>query len=441
MNSNELMLKQGSFKELVLKLSIPAIVISLVMVIYNVADIFFIGKTNDPNQIAAISLATPVFSLLSGFGTLYGSGGSILISTALGANEKDKVKKISSTSFYLSLLSGFIVTIIIELFTPNILKLLGSDNNTYMFAASYLRIFAIGCGFGIVNTAFGNIIRADGSAVMSMITNLTGTISNIILDAIFILIFGMGVKGAAIATLLANLISFIFIVVYICFKQESLSINLKYFKFNIFKIMSVGFPMACSSLLMSVSDTFSNNIMMTYGSTALSAQSCASKISLLITMSTMGLVLGLQPAISYAFGAKNKERLSYLIKRSIIFSIIIGLTLSAICFVNRERLVSIFINDNEVIELGKLMIIASLIVGPFSGIFYTCTSYLQATANVKYATLVSLLDKFIILLPVLYLSNYLFNMIGVAWSKSITMFISTIIASIITYRCFKKVSF
>ena len=258
MNDNEKMLKNGSFKELVLKLSIPAIIISLVMVIYNIADIYFIGKTNDPNQIAAISLATPVFTIMSGFGTLFGSGATILISTALGANEKDKVKKISSTAFLVSVISGLIFTLIIMLFTEKIAYMLGADESTVAFACDYLKIFSLGCAFSITNTAFGNIIRADGSAVISMLSNIVGTISNIILDAIFILSLGMGVKGAALGTFIANGISFVFIVIYITCKQNSLSINPKYAKFNVFNIVAYGFPMASSNLLMSVSDTISN---------------------------------------------------------------------------------------------------------------------------------------------------------------------------------------
>ena len=181
--------------------------------------------------------------------------------------------------------------------------------------------------------------------------------------------------------------------------------------------------------------------MMAYGSIALSAQSLASKISLIITMTLMGLILGLQPAYAYSFGAKDKLRLSNLIKKSLVLSIVVGLILSSLCYINRISLISMFINNNEVIELSEQMILAAIIAGPFAGVFYVCTSFLQSTANIKYATVVSISDKFILFIPVLYTMNYLFGMVGIAWSKSISMVIAMIIAAVLSIRCYKKINF
>lgn len=252
MNKNQQMLAEGSYCRLALKLCLPSIVIMLVTVVYNMADTFFIGQTGDANQVAAISLCAPLFSLLSGLGTLFGNGGCTAISLALGEDNSGKTKAISSFCFLGSLVVSFLFTAVVLGFLEPICFELGADVDTIADTCRYLRIIALGAPFVLFNTVFASVIRADGSAVSSMICNAVGTISNILLDALFILVFSWGVQGAAVATVIGNFISCVYLVIHIYRKQPALSFTLKAWKLDVaFSVLPLGIPMACSTLLLS----------------------------------------------------------------------------------------------------------------------------------------------------------------------------------------------
>ena len=274
MQQNQEMLEKGSYGSLILKLSIPTIIIMLVMIIYNMADTFFIGQTGDPNKIAAISLCGPLFSVLSGLGTLFGSGGCTAISLAFGKNERGRIKAVTSVCCYGALLIGIIFLVFVYFFTPIICTMLGAYADTIDYTVKYLRVIALGAPLILFNNVFANIIRADGAAAQSMISNLLGTFVNIGLDALFILGFQWGVTGVAAATVIGNTVSCLYLFYYITRKQPAFSLNpgdicLK--SEILTPVLTLGLPMACSTLLMSFSGMLANRLMTGYGNTALAA--------------------------------------------------------------------------------------------------------------------------------------------------------------------------
>ena len=218
MNRNQETLEKAPYTKLLLTLCVPTIIIMLVMVIYNMADIYFIGRTKNEDMIAAVSLCSPLFSILSGLGTLFGSGGCTSISLALGRGDTDRVKKISALCFYGSVVLGTLFLVVVLTLLSPASKMLGADEATLDFTKDYLRVIAIGAPVILFSNVFMNIIRADGAAKESMIANLLGTVTNIVLDPVFILAFHMGVTGAAAATVLGNAVSAAYIVWY-CLKK------------------------------------------------------------------------------------------------------------------------------------------------------------------------------------------------------------------------------
>ena len=204
MNSNRDLFEKASVPKAVALMAIPTIVTMLVVVIYNMADTFFIGQTGDALQVAAVSLATPVFMVFMALGNLFGIGGSSAISRALGEKNEQRARQISAFCCYGSLGVGILMTLIFILFMDGILKMIGASPATIDYARQYLTFVAIGAPFVMFGTAYGNIVRGEGAAKESMIGNLIGTITNIILDPIMILWLGWGVSGAAVATVLGN---------------------------------------------------------------------------------------------------------------------------------------------------------------------------------------------------------------------------------------------
>ncbi len=437
MKRNEELLGNASFGRLVLNLCIPSVVIMLVMVIYNMADTFFIGQTGDPNKIAAISLCAPLFTVLSGLGTLFGSGGCTCISIAFGKKEYEKIKHYTSFCCYASLVLGLLFAIVVLSTTPAICMALGADTDTFEDACSYLRIIALGAPFIMFTNVFANVIRADGAAVQSMIANGLGTVTNIILDALFILVFKWDVSGAAFATVLGNMVSCIYLLYYVVRKQKAFSLSPRMFTLRkeiSLVVLSLGVPMACSTLLLSFSNVIANRMIVGYGAVALAAQGVSSKIGMVTSMLAMGICMGLQPAISFCYGRGDKERLNKIIRNTGILTVIIGTVLSILGMIFRDYLIAIFIQNDDVIAYGQIMIFASLITGPFYGLYQLCQSFLQSTEKASYATFTAFLDKGIIYIPMLFLMEHFFGLYGIVFTGAVTLLFSLIIGAVLSFR-------
>lgn len=431
MNKNEILLREEAFGKLALNLCVPSVVIMIVMVLYNMADVFFIGKLNDPYMITAVGLAGPLFSILSGFGTLFGSGGCTVISLALGKGNRTRARQVTALCLYGSILVGIVFEILTLLFLEPIAYLIGADAGTMTYTMDYLRVILLFAPVSIFSNVFLNLIRADGAARESMIANVAGTVMNILLDPLFILVLHWGVEGAAVATGLGNCTSAILLLRYMWKNRELYSAKLDDAKPRrdvLLPVVSLGLPMAFSTILMSFSHMLANNLLAAYSTIALAAQGVASKVGMLISVTSMGICMGMQPAISYSYAAENKERMNEIVKKTGITTVSVALALSAFCLLFREPLLTAFIDDRNVIAIGRIALLASVMAGPFYGAYQLCTTYLQATGRAGFAALASLLSKGIIYIPVLLLLNAGFQKYGILFTGAVTDTLSLLAA-------------
>ena len=438
---SEKLLREGSVGQLLLKLSLPVILIMMVTVLYNMADVFFIGRCGDRFQLAAISLAGPVFSAISAFNTLIGFGGCTACSIALGEGREDFVKKYSAFVLYASLAIGLMLTALILGGMKVLLSLLGTNGETAVYTAQYLRILALGAPFLVMSGALGNTVRADGEVKSAMLASLTGTLLNIALDPLFIAVFRWGCSGAALATVIGNIVSLLLLLRAVSGKR-AFSLSLRDFTLRkevSLRVLGLGLPMAASTLLMSFSSTISNRLTVSYGNVAVAARSVAGKSAMLIPMIVMGICMGVQPAISYVYGCRDHRRL-----RRIVFgvgAVCVGTAavMSAAFFLFREQFVAAFSPDPEIISLGKYMMLGTLLAVPAEGVYHMCSTYLQATGKVGYATLTSLMQKGLIFLPVLVLMEWGFGLNGIIFSSAVTTLISTVIALLLCRRWSRQI--
>lgn len=425
--SNEETLRSAPFGKLACKLCIPAILIMMVTVLYHMADVFFIGRTGDPNQVAAVSLVSPMFSILSGLGVLLGSGGCTAVSLALGRGEYDKVKHISAFCMYTSLGIGFVFAAVVLPGLPVICAWLGADTDTMTFTQDYLRIIAMGAPIIMFTNVVPSLIRADGSTMDSMIGNLIGTVGNIVLDPIFILLLHWNVTGAALATVLGNAAAIVYYVRFITTKGRIYAASPRMFSLSkavIAPVITLGLPLSLSTILQSLASAIANNMMMEYGAVAVSAQSVASRIGQMITMVVMGICMGMQPVISYNFSSGNKRRLWEIIWKTTAVAEITGTVLAAVCLLLRDQVLTAFLNDPEVLRIGRICLLASIAVGPFYGFYQMCTTYLQSTGKAKNAIWVSLMEKGLIYVPMLLIAHTLFQMNGIIFAGTATTILS-----------------
>lgn len=441
-NRNQKIFSEMPVKKAVFKMAVPSVVSSLVLVIYNMADTFFVGQTHNAFQVAAVSLTNPVFVMFMAFANLLGIGGSTAVSIFLGERKKIQAKRTASFCCYASVILGIVSGILIIIFMNPLLKVLGSSENTYQFSKDYLFYIALGAPFIFFANTFGHTVRGEGAASASMIGGMIGTVVNIIFDPVFILIFNMGTAGAAIATVLGNIFGCVYYIYYFKRKSHFLSINFKDFYFlgkAARKTVALGIPAGVNSALMSGSNIVLNNKLVSYGDAPVAAMGVAIKVYLLIVFIHMGIANGIQPLLGYCFGAKKKERFIKIFNFSGFLTILIGTVLTAVYIIFSSEIIEFFINDREVVEYGKKMLIATSVSGPILGILFLCINSMQAVERPFPATLVSICRQGFIFIPLLYVLDKIFGLNGINFTQAAADYISIILSMILLKLSLKNI--
>lgn len=430
MDEHELMGKLKVSKA-VAKMAVPSVISSLVTVVYNMADTFFVGQTGDPLQVAAVSLTNPIFILMMAFANMFGMGGSAVLSMALGAKDERRAKNASSFVTYASLIVGVVFVLILIIFMDPILALFGANAETYEFARGYTFHIAYGAPFIIWSAAASFIVRAEGASREAMIGSMIGTIANIVLDPIFISVLEQGTAGAAIATTIGNILASAYYLWYFLRKSSALSISWKYFTVRsgiLTKICSAGLPTAIFSALMSVSTIVLNQLLVVYGNDPVAAIGIVFKANMFITFLQMGLANGVQPLLGYNYGAGNMERFREVESYTKKCCLAAGVIATVLYFVFREPIIGLFISDSDVIAYGVRMLIAYMLSGPVIGILFVNMNCMQSVGHAFPATVLSVLRQGILLIPLLYLLRVLFGLNGVILGQSVTDYIAVILS-------------
>lgn len=443
MNSKEDLFQNAPVKKSVFQMAVPTVISSLVLVIYNMADTFFIGQTHDPLQVAAVSLTNAVFVMYMAIAQLFGIGGSAVISILLGKGEKEKAKSASSFCFYGSFIVGIIAGILILLFMNPLLTMLGSNHDTYQYSKDYLFYIAIGAPFILLANTFGHAVRGEGSSQASMIGGMIGTVINIILDPIFILTFNMGTAGAAIATVFGNIFGCLYYIYFLTKKSQSMSLKFRYCKncASVAKtVLSVGIPAGINSALMSISTVLLNNALIPYGDAAVAAMGIVTKVYLFIVFIHMGISNGIQPLLGYCYGAGNRRRFIDILKFSGILTVICGSVLTLGYIVFSRQIMGLFINNSEVIQYGVPMLIAASLAGPVLGLMFLSINSMQALNRPLPATLLSLCRQGLFFIPLLFLLNHLFGLDGINYTQTVSDYLAIFIAIFMLFSSLKTFS-
>ena len=412
-------------------LALPTILGMLVNVFYNMVDTFFVGQTNDPNQVAAVSLTMPIYLVLMSFGSIYGIGGASYISRSLGARNYNKAKQVSSFAFFASVITGFVCMIVFLLFLNNILKLSGASQNTYKFAKDYLLIVAFGAVFVVCQMSLGQIVRSEGSSKEAMIGMMLGTIINIILDPIMILYMNMGVAGAALATIIGNASSTLYYIWHIAKKSSFLSIRLKDFSLSkdiLNNVFSIGFPVFMNNVLISIANILINNFASRYNDNVVAGLGVSQRIFMLVLLVFIGLGQGVQPFIGYNFASKNYKRMNASIKLSCLFSFVSGIIFLIFAFIFSKELIAIFIKNDEVIEYGSKFLIAAYSVAPIIGFQFVFISTFQALGKALPSLILSVCRQGIAFVPAIYFGTKFFGINGIIWSQPIADVVSILLS-------------
>lgn len=418
----------------------------LVMVLYNLADTYFVGMLNDPVQNAAVTLAAPVLLAFNAVNNLFGVGGSSMMSRALGAKDHGTVRKSSAFSFYCALLSGVLFALGCTVFRGPLLAVLGTDAKNLSDTASYL-FWTVECGAApaILNVVMGYLVRAEGSALHASIGTMSGCVLNIILDPFFILPWGlnMGAAGAGCATFLSNCAACLYFFVFLIRKRGKtfVCISPRYFRPDraiLLGVCGVGVPAAIQNLLNVTGMTVLNNFTAAYSSDAVAAMGISQKLNMIPMQIAMGLSQGIMPLVSYNYAAKNygrmKKSLTFTAKIMLVF---LGLA-SVGYYIGAESLTALFMKNDIIISYGSRFLRGLCLATPFLAMDFLAVGVFQACGMGKKSFLFAVMRKIVLEIPALYILNALVPLYGLAYAQFAAEFILAAAAVIVLVRMFRR---
>jgi len=431
----------------VASLVVPAIISQLIIIIYNLADTYFIGQMNDAYQVAAVSLCLPLLLVYTAIANLLGVGGSSVIARFLGKGEKDSAKAASSFCIWSSVGIAVLYALCVYLFKDHILYFFGADETTYRYSKDYMLWAIIAGGLTTtLNPLLAYLIRAEGSSFHASIGMSLGALLNIVLDPIMIIHFGWEIKGAAIATMIGNTVATCYFLLYIALRRFDTIISLKptknSFKKNIMKeIILVGLPSCCLSLLSTLSNSITNILVSSYNAVALAGVGIAKKINLTAFALAQGLGQGILPLIGYNYAKGNFKRLRKAIKFSTVIAAILSLSCMVIALLFSKQLVGYFIADIETVGYGSRFLRIICLAMPTSTFLFICITYFQAIGQKKNPLIISILRKGTTDVLLMFLFNNIVGLNGILWATPIADIIAVIVSFVLLVKYIKKVNY
>lgn len=430
----------------VAKLAIPTILSSLVMVIYNLADTYFVGMLNDPVQNAAVTLAAPAMLAFAAVNNLFGVGTSSMMSRALGRKDYEVVYKSSAFGFYCAMFAAFMYALACTILKSPLLTLLGADSTTVAATSDYMKwTVSLGAVPAILNVVFAYLVRAEGAALHASLGTMSGCLLNIILDPIFILPWGlnMGAEGAGMATFISNCVAcaYFFVLLYVKRGKTYVCINPSRFSFdkNIVKgIFIVGVPASIQNLLNVTGMTILNNFTSGFGADAVAAMGISQKISMVPVQIAMGLSQGIMPLVSYNYSSGNYKRM----KGSFWFAARISLGflgLITICYyIFAGDLIGMFMDNETIIAYGTNFLRGFCLCQVPLCMDFLAVGVFQAVGMGKEALIFAIMRKVVLEIPALYILNRLFPLYGLPYAQFTAEMILAITAIFVLGRLFRK---
>lgn len=441
-----LLFEETPIPKAVATLAVPTILSSLVMVLYNLADTYFVGMLNDPIQNAAVTLAAPVMLAFNAVNNLFGVGSSSMMSRALGRRDYDTVAKSSTFGFWCAILSGLAFSLLCTLFKGPLLSLLGADATTRTATEAYM-FWTVTCGAApaILNVVMAYMVRSEGSAMHASIGTMSGCFLNIILDPIFIMPWGlnMGAAGAGLATFLSNCFACLYFMVllfikrgrtYVCIDPRKLSFDSSI----VGGVCLVGIPAAIQNLLNVTGMTILNNFTSSYGANAVAAMGIAQKINQVPFYIANGLSQGIMPLISYNYASDNIKRMKHTLTFAAKISVT-GLVLVSIAYsFFAGDLITMFMDNPEIVEMGSRFLRGFCLALPFLCVDFLAVGVFQASGLGRNALVFAILRKIVLEIPALFILNHFFPLYGLAYAQFTAELVLSIAAVIILVKLFRK---
>jgi putative MATE family efflux protein len=442
---NSKKLAEQSIGKLLLQFSIPGIVGMMVNSLYTVIDRMFIGNVVGAEAISGVSLTFPISIIIMAFGMLVGIGAAACISINLGKNKKDEAEKIFGNAFTLIIITSIIVTVLGLIFINPILRSFGASNNTISYAKEFITILLFGAVLQNLGLGLNNVIRAEGNPKKAMTTMLIGGICNIILDFIFVFLMHFGIKGAAFATLISQTVNTIWVLRYFKGNESLLKLRRKNFKLQkkiVLSIFAIGMSPFAMQIAASVVNAIINIRLVSYGGDlAVGAMGIINSIATIFVMPIIGINQGLQPIVGFNYGAKKYKRVKRTLKLACIAATCFSAMGSLFIEIAPKFFVQLFnksdINLLNITVHGMRIYMCMFFVVGFQ---IVSSNFFQAIGRAKISMILALSRQVIVLIPMLIILPYIFNLNGVWMAAPISDLIAAILTAIFVFKEIKKLN-
>lgn len=459
------MMELGEVKKTLIILGIPSIIAMLISAIYNFVDTMFIGMLNDNLAMSAVSIAFPLFMIITAIGQMIGIGGASYTSRMLGNKKKELADKTVTISLILSGILAILTMVLGVAFLEPILGMMGASESVMPVAIEYSRWLLIGSIFTILNMSMNALVRAEGNAKYSMQALIIGAVLNIVLDPIFMFVFGWGIGGAALATVVGQACSTLYLLMYYVRKKSFVEINFKGISKNpledkeiYLEIFKIGIPVFLMQFLYSIACSLLNTAAMPYGETAIAAMGVCLRVYTIPLYIISGFIQGFQPFAAYNYGAQLYERLNQAIRFAFGLLLTVSVIFMGIFFVIPEVFIKLFTQDPEVVGIGVNALIAMCTLIPMVTILLIITAVFQSMGKANQSAILSVSRQGILLIPMaLILPNvfetfggelqWIMNLLpnsmpdglyGVILAQPIADFLTTILSIILGIKVFKE---
>lgn len=431
----------------VAQMCVPMVITSLVTVVYNMADTYFVGLLGDPVQSAAVTLAYPVVLAFYAMNNLFGVGSSSLMSRALGQQDLERARNAAAFGFWGAVFSGLLYSLVCTVFQGPLLGLLGADDTTRTATMEYM-FWVVTCGAmpTILNVVQGQLVRSEGSAVHASIGTMSGCILNIILDPIFILPWGlgMGAAGAGLATFLSNCVACLYFIVLAWTKKGRTVVSmdirrLRHMPPSVMKnVLAVGVPAAIQNLLNVVGSTILNNFTAAYGAVAVAAMGVSTRLIQISQQISMGVAQGIMPLISYNYASGNIRRMKGVVNFGMTVDVAAMAVMAAAYWVFAGPLVQLFMDNAEVVAYGTVFLRGACLAIPFLAVDFSCVFAFQAIGMGGTTLILALCRKVALEIPLLFVMNLLVPLYGLPYAQPITEVVLAAVGFVVLRRAMNR---
>lgn len=426
--------EEKNISKSIMRVGLPAMLGQLTTLIYNIADTFFVSLTKEPATIAAVTLCAPILLIIMSIAGIFGMGGSSIIARLLGEEKKKESGTTMNFCVYAMAAAGIITLVSGLIFLHPLAKISGADADNIAYTCDYLKWIFIGAPFIMLANGFVHLFRSIGLIKESTIGLVLGNVINMILDYVFIAVFGWGTAGAALATSLGFVCASVYYIVCMIREEHNgnqlVPLSIKRFQPNaamIRNVVSIGIPGALITVLMSISNIVLNNYISIYGSDAVASYGIAYKLNMIPILLSVGLSQGVSPLVGYCYGGNDKNRMTGIMKFTMLYGILMGGIFTAVFILFGKQLAAVFLQNDVLIDQTGYFLKTLCLSAPLLGIINMVTSYFQALGKAIKSLTITMLRNAVLFIPGVIILNYFWKLNGVIAAQPVVETVLTII--------------